>query len=96
MSSMLPIHLAGLFFFGTNAFRLRILEFLFFYLIPETYQKSAHKRSVTKRDTPGGDLQVRRTTEEKSVLLGKYLSNVDGLVHELHTSKPFGDMKHEW
>lgn len=71
--------------------RLRILEFLFFYLIPETYQK---KSSAVCRDSSG--LNQRRVTEEKQVMLGKYLSNVDGLVNELHTSKPFGDMKHEW
>ena len=76
--------------------RLRILEFLFFYLIPETYQNT----NITARHEPSSskteNIQLRRTTEDKQVLLGKYLSNVDGLVHELHTSKPFGDMKHEW
>lgn len=76
--------------------KLRILEFLFFYLIPETYQKKNPKKSVTKQDQAPGNLNIRQTTEEKQAMLGKYLSNVDGLVYELHTSKPFGDMKHEW
>ncbi|KAA8904432.1 hypothetical protein TRICI_005482 [Trichomonascus ciferrii] len=62
--------------------KLRILEFLFFYLIPET--QTNHVRSD------------RKTTEEKARMLEKYLSNVSGLVRELNMSKPFGDMNLEW
>ncbi|CAN6666616.1 hypothetical protein TRVA0_038S00716 [Trichomonascus vanleenenianus] len=61
--------------------KMEILEFLFFYLIPETGQ----------REKVG-----RLNTEEKSRLLSKYLSNVNGLVKELKTSTPFGDMDLEW
>lgn len=66
--------------------KLRILEFLFFYLIPET--KHSSTAMARKAD--------RKTTEEKAHMLGKYLSNVSGLVRELNTSKPFGDMVLEW
>lgn len=64
--------------------KLSILEFLFFYLIPET------KRRGAQRAIP------RKTTEEKQKVLGKYLSNVDGLVRELELSRPFGSMDLEW
>lgn len=76
----------------TKDVKLRILEFLFFYLVPETQQRAPAAAVATK----GQDLLVRRTTEDKATFLRKYLSNVDGLVNELHTSRPFGDMKHEW
>ncbi|ANB12946.1 Cell division control protein 14 [Sugiyamaella lignohabitans] len=65
--------------------KLRILEFLFFYLIPETSGAAKIINSIP-----------RKTTEDKQEMLGKYLSNVNGLVRELHMSKPFGDTNLEW
>lgn len=62
--------------------KLRILEFLFFYLIPETQTNNVRSD--------------RKTTEEKARMLEKHLSNVSGLVRELNVSKPFGDMNLEW
>lgn len=61
--------------------KLRILEFLFFYLIPET--KHPDKRG-------------RKTTDQKAKLLSQHLTNVNGLVRELHTTKPFGELDLEW
>lgn len=69
--------------------KLRILEFWFFYLVPETQKKPLPSHQPN-------DLNLRRTAEEKRNILGKYLGNVNGLVQELNVSKPFGDMKHEW
>jgi Cell division control protein 14, SIN component len=72
--------------------KLRILEFLFFYLIPET---RAHVKNGTNTKQHGQRTE-RKTTEEKQALLGRYLSNVSGLVRELNMSRPFGDMDLEW
>lgn len=63
-----------------TAVKLGIIEFLFFYLVPETSSGRPH----------------RKTTQDKQAVLGKYLSNVDGLVRELETNKPFGDTNLEW
>lgn len=62
-----------------------ILEFLFFYLVPETKFQNQDQYEVP-----------RRTTAAKQIMLGKYLSNVDGLVRELEVNKPFGNMDLEW
>lgn len=84
--------------------KLKILEFLFFYLIPETsinLEKSfelnldeleilSQSKSLYK------DGHVRRTTKEKATILKKYIRNVDELVEELQRSKPFGEMNIEW
>lgn len=66
--------------------KLRILEFLFFYLIPET-QSSNHPKSQAL---------ARKSTEDKQQLLANYLSNVKNLVRELQYSKPFGEIDVEW
>lgn len=66
--------------------KLRILEFLFFYLIPES-QNPSHSES---------QILVRKSTEDKQQLLANYLSNVKNLVRELQYSKPFGEIDAEW
>lgn len=77
--------------------KLKILEFLFFYLIPETQtRQNVDKSKTLYRQTMSRDNVYRLTTEDKQIMLGKYLSNVNGLVRELHESKPFGDMILEW
>lgn len=68
--------------------KLRILEFLFFYLIPESTRQADAEE--TNR------LYERRSTRDKQEILGKYLSNVTNLVREFETSKPFGEMAVEW
>lgn len=64
--------------------KLAILQFLFFYLIPET------KFPDSNQAVP------RKTTKAKQKLLGRYLSNVDGLVRELEVNRPFGQSEIEW
>ncbi|KAK9240245.1 cell division protein Cdc14 [Lipomyces kononenkoae] len=85
--------------------KLRILEFLFFYLIPEPQAaepSSQHHQAKTKHSPPGdsgwsdssdgsGHGHRVRTTQEKQHMLRKYLSNVDSLVNELRQSQPFGN-----
>lgn len=63
--------------------KLTLLQFLFFYLIPET-------RVVREQYPP------RKTTKDKQEMLGRYLSNVDGLVRQLETLQPFETAEIEW
>lgn len=97
--------------------KLKILEFLFFYLIPES-------NSDYQNDGKGSDCNIkyqgdqlvnldnhvitsqskthykdgisRRSMSEKADYLRRYLLNVDDLVEEMLTSKPFGEMQTEW
>lgn len=64
--------------------KLAILQFLFFYLVPETQFPDLER--TTKR----------KSTFDKQQVLGRYLSNVDGLVRELETNQPFGKRSIEW
>ncbi|EER36449.1 cell division control protein [Histoplasma capsulatum H143] len=97
--------------------KLKLVEFLYFYLMPETpsipsansasapntailglglhrspsklagaFSRSFHGAGDGGRDARGSDT---KTTEEKQVLLGKYLSNVEDLVEDLKESAPF-------
>lgn len=97
---------------------MKLVEFLYFYLMPETpissignggsrYAHAAHgmaasnglERSPSKRLGRGGagagtgangEDGSTRTTEEKQMLLGRYLNNVEDLVEDLRESAPFG------
>lgn len=84
--------------------KLKILEFLFFYLIPETtinLEKSFEldlDESVILNQSKHlyKDGYIRRTLKEKATILRQHIKNVDDLVDELLTSKPFGEMNIEW
>jgi len=67
-----------------TAVKLAILQFLFFYLVPETRYPNSQQKPP------------RLTTHDKQAILGRYLSNVDGLVRELEMNKPFGSEPIEW
>ena len=77
---------------------MKVVEFLYFYLMPETPVGNAYggnagglQRSPSKRAGNGGGLMAgTKTTEEKQGLLGRYLSNVEDLVEDLRESAPFG------
>jgi hypothetical protein len=86
----------------TQNVKVKLLEFLYFYLMPETpapsLQRSPSKlasafdrRSSSANGDDGGGASKKniRTQEEKQYLLGKYLSNVDALVEDLQESAPF-------
>ena len=72
---------------------MKVVEFLYFYLMPETPDGSVGglQRSPSKRLGSGGrHVAGTKSTEEKQGLLGKYLSNVEDLVEDLRESAPFG------
>ena len=80
---------------------MKLVEFLYFYLMPETpytgtgsrHSSSGLQRSPSKRSSNGtgeGIKEATRTTEEKQRLLGRYLPNVEDLVEDLRESAPFG------
>lgn len=85
----------------TQNVKVKLLEFLYFYLMPETpttsLQRSPTKlaaafdrrSSMAKPDDGGGIKNNTRTQEEKQYMLGQYLSNVDALVQDLQESAPF-------
>ena len=73
--------------------KMKVVEFLYFYLMPETPDGSVGglQRSPSKRLGSGGrHVAGTKSTEEKQGLLGKYLSNVEDLVEDLRESAPFG------
>lgn len=71
--------------------KLKILEFLYFYLMPEAAGPPASDLSPgDKSSPPRKELRMERTTEEKQKMLGEYMSNVEGLVADLRESQPFG------
>ncbi len=76
--------------------KMKVVEFLYFYLMPETPSGSGGnlgglQRSPSKRLGSGGaQVAGTKTTDEKQGLLGRYLSNVEDLVEDLKESAPFG------
>lgn len=61
--------------------KIKALEFLFFYLIPES----------------NNGAQGRKTMEQKADFLRRYIQNVDDLVVEWENNKPFGSVQNiEW
>jgi hypothetical protein len=86
----------------TQNVKVKLLEFLYFYLMPEVpvagLQRSPTKlanafdrrsNTTTGDDSGGAARKNTRTQEEKQYMLGKYLSNVDALVEDLQESAPF-------
>lgn len=85
---------------------MKLVEFLYFYLLPETPVMTMNRhstdaaamcmaerlqRSPSKRYRgPGGEDGGTKTIEEKTVMLGKYLNNVEDLVQDLRETAPFG------
>ncbi|PLN77554.1 cell division control 14, SIN component [Aspergillus taichungensis] len=86
--------------------KLKLVEFLYFYLMPETpsrpgtpgtppgLQRNPSKMSRSSH-SPSGHRNSRgprdtRTTDEKQALLGRYLNNVEDLVEDLKETAPFG------
>ena len=72
--------------------KMRVVEFFYFYLMPETPigpggNSSGLQRSPSKRLGSGsGARGDTKTTEEKQGFLGRYLSNVEDLVEDLRDS----------
>lgn len=85
--------------------KLKLVEFLYFYLMPETPQTGRNgagereglQRSPSKVPKVGSAERTKsageegtRTTDEKQRLLGRYLNNVQDLVDDLKETAPFG------
>ncbi|OAL46500.1 cell division control 14, SIN component [Pyrenochaeta sp. DS3sAY3a] len=86
----------------TQSVKVKLLEFLYFYLMPESpapsVQRSPSKlanafdqrsSTATSNDGSGASKKHTRTQDEKQYMLGKYLNNVDALVDDLQESAPF-------
>jgi hypothetical protein len=79
----------------TQNVKVKLLEFLYFYLMPETPVASLRSPSklagAFEQRGEGGGVAKKNTKsqDEKQYLLGKYLSNVDALVEDLQESAPF-------
>lgn len=78
----------------TQSVKLKLLEFLYFYLMPETPSTPAAASAFERRSTAGGaeEGEGTRSTEEKQRMLGRYLSNVEDLVQDLRENAPFAEM----
>lgn len=85
--------------------KLKLVEFLYFYLMPETPtpapmssppglqrspSKLAFSRSGNAANAASKIARDTRTTDEKQALLGRYLNNVEDLVEDLKETAPFG------
>jgi hypothetical protein len=82
----------------TQNVKVKLLEFLYFYLMPEVpvagpqrLSNAFERRGSTATGDDGGGAARKhtRSQEEKQHMLGKYLSNVDALVEDLQESAPF-------
>lgn len=84
---------------ATREVKMKSVEFLYFYLMPETSDQVTCMNSTVQR--PWGsasswatqseqEIEAARAIEEKQDLLGRYLSNVQDLVDDLRESMPFG------
>lgn len=86
----------------TQSVKVKLLEFLYFYLMPEvpapSPQRSPSKlvnafdRKSSDDENGGGTKKNTRSQEDKQYMLGKYLSNVDALVEDLQESAPFNSV----
>lgn len=79
--------------------KLKLVEFLYFYLMPETptnlpspgmQRRGPHLRSPKGSRHSANGNRSTRTTDEKQALLGRYLNNVADLVEDLKETAPFG------
>ncbi|KAL9612005.1 MAG: hypothetical protein Q9167_003371 [Letrouitia subvulpina] len=80
--------------------KMKLVEFFYFYLMPETsssdgatsggLKRSPSKMAMGSEGKNGLEEEGVRTTNEKQRLLGRYLNNVEDLVQDLKESTPFG------
>ncbi|KAI4736959.1 cell division control protein 14 [Aureobasidium sp. EXF-12298] len=73
--------------------KLKVVEFLYFYLMPESPSANSSsagpQKKSSKRITTNENIAFSKTTDEKQRLLGQYLSNVNELVQDLKENAPF-------
>ncbi|KAI4629342.1 uncharacterized protein J4E87_003606 [Alternaria ethzedia] len=89
----------------TQNVKVKLLEFLYFYLMPEIPGSGPHRSpskltsaferrgSTATGDDGGGSTRKHiRSQEEKQNMLGRYLPNVDDLVEDLQETAPFNSV----
>ena len=84
---------------ATREVKMKSVEFLYFYLMPETPAEVATMNggagsywgsTVAWGGSAKAEMEATKAIEEKQALLGRYLSNVPDLVDDLRESMPFG------
>lgn len=85
----------------TKGVKMKLLEFLYFYLMPEVPNQPAsapatsklagafERRASTISGDDGAAKKDIRTQEEKQHMLARYLPNVDDLIQDLEDNAPF-------
>lgn len=83
----------------TQNVKLKLLEFLYFYLMPEepipaaklvgAFDNHSRSSSVSTNDGKAPSRKNIRSQEDKQHMLGQYLNNVDALVQDLNETAPF-------
>lgn len=84
--------------------RIKSLEFLFFYLIPEFHEDAPPTAADASLETPtpttiiGSDGVLRRGMASKIAILKRFLNDefVDGIVREFVADRPFGVSRAVW
>jgi hypothetical protein len=83
---------------ATREVKMKSVEFLYFYLMPETPEQVTSMNGTVSRNwgstaawgtTSKKETEAAKAIEEKQELLGRYLSNVQDLVEDLRESIPF-------
>jgi hypothetical protein len=80
----------------TQSVKVTVLEFLYFYLLPEApppTRKGAFERRGSTDSSKSVHSKNIRSQEEKQRMLGKYIANVDCLFEDLQESDPFSSVR---
>jgi hypothetical protein len=82
----------------TQSVKVTVLEFLYFYLLPEAPPTSRKLASaIERRGSTDSSKSITskpiRSQEEKQRMLGKYIANVDCLFEDMQESDPFSSVR---
>lgn len=82
----------------TQNVKVKVLEFLYFYLLPEAPPPSrklagASERRGSTDDGKSAPNKIVRSQEEKQRMLGKHIANVDCLFEDMQDHDPFTDLR---
>jgi hypothetical protein len=82
----------------TQSVKVKVLEFLYFYLLPEAPPPSSKLASAFERrgstdSTKSVTHKNTRTQEDKQRMLGKYIANVDCLFEDMEADDPFTSVR---
>ncbi|KAG8626268.1 hypothetical protein KVT40_005213 [Elsinoe batatas] len=75
----------------TKEVKLKAVEFFYFYLMPESAPKSSKggKSAGSSLTSSDGRVPKTKSTDEKQLMLGRYMNNVAELVEDLQEAAPF-------